>query len=98
MTRNPKNYWFKRRRYGYGWFPVKWQGWLSVVVFLAAAIGTAFVVLPPKPQQPDAAQLSVFLGGLAIYVLAIIAVGITKGPVPHWRWGKKPTDNPDEDI
>ena len=98
MEQTSKKYWFKRRRYGYGWVPVTWQGWLSVVVLVVAAVGTAYAVLPPKPQQPDAAQLTVFLGGLGIYVLAIAVVGLTKGPAPHWRWGKKPSDNPDEDF
>src|SRR3989344_3809139 len=32
---NPKGYWFKRKLYGWGWVPVRWQGWL----FLAAWIG-----------------------------------------------------------
>lgn len=25
---NPKHLWFKRKLYGWGWVPVRWQGWL----------------------------------------------------------------------
>ena len=98
MKQTDKKYWFKRRRFGWGWVPVTWQGWLSVIVFIGAAVGTAYAVLPPKPQQPTSGQLTVFLGGLAVYILAIVFLGMTKGPVPHWRWGKKPSDDPDEDF
>ena len=26
IRNNPKGYWFKRKLYGWGWFPVKWEG------------------------------------------------------------------------
>ena len=29
---NPHGYWFKAKLYGWGWVPVKWQGWLVVAV------------------------------------------------------------------
>ena len=32
---NPKGYWFKAKWYGWGWTPVKWQGWLTVLIFIA---------------------------------------------------------------
>ena len=38
---NPNGYWFKRKLYGWGWTPVKWQGWLVIfiwVVFFTLAI------------------------------------------------------------
>lgn len=98
MKQTPKKYWFKRRRYGYGWTPVSWQGWLTVVFFVGATIALAFVVLPSKPQQPTSAELTVFLGGLALYIGAMVIVAVTEGPNPRWRWGKKPDDDPDEDY
>lgn len=38
---NPKGVWFKKRLYGLGWIPVKWQG-LLVVVLYAAGIAYFF--------------------------------------------------------
>ncbi|HEX6539237.1 MAG TPA: hypothetical protein VF155_08665 [Candidatus Dormibacteraeota bacterium] len=35
--------WFVRRRFGYGWRPVAWQGWVVTAFFIAAVI-TAVVV------------------------------------------------------
>lgn len=28
--------WFKRRRFGWGWTPIRWQGWIVVAVALIA--------------------------------------------------------------
>lgn len=36
--------WFTRRKWaGWGLFPVTWQGWLYVAVFVAAIFGTQFI-------------------------------------------------------
>lgn len=33
---NPQGFWFKRKLYGWGWKPVKWQGWLVVLIYVIA--------------------------------------------------------------
>ena len=35
---NPEGYWFKRKIYGWGWTPVKWQGWVTILVFVVLMI------------------------------------------------------------
>jgi hypothetical protein len=35
MSRKP---WFGRKRIGFGWRPVTWQGWLLILVIVAVAI------------------------------------------------------------
>lgn len=98
MKNNLDNkYWFKRRRYGYGWTPVTWQGFLIVILGLAAIIIAAFQ-LPNKPAQPTPDQLAMFYGVCAVVIVIFIVAGYLKSPKPHWRWGKRPDDNPDEDI
>lgn len=97
MVQNEK-YWFKRRRYGWGWTPVRWQGWLTLVAFLAVAIATPFVVFPPSPQDPTTGQMAVFFGVLVLDIAALVWIAMTKGPTPRWRWGKRSDDNPHEDL
>lgn len=92
------NYWFKRRRYGWGWVPVTWQGWITLIAFLGVVIAAAATQLPAKPEQPSQSELIQFFAIFTTAVLALIAICAVKGPVPHWRWGKKPSDNPDEDL
>jgi hypothetical protein len=75
-------YWFRAKRYGYGWgLPLTWQGW-------AVFIGWAVVVLAPLLlRNGTGAVLS--LVALAIATPVLIWIGSRKGEPPHWRWGNR---------
>lgn len=64
-----------------------------VVILLAASLQ-----LPAKPDQPSTGQMVRFIVTVALAIFALVAISYAKGPQPRWRWGKKPTDNPDEDF
>lgn len=89
--------WFKRRRYGYGWMPVTWQGGAVVgaYVLVVAALIPAFLDAPTRAQSKE---LGFFLLFVAVATVGLISISLRKGPRPRWRWGKKPGDNPDEDY
>jgi uncharacterized membrane protein YhaH (DUF805 family) len=93
-----KKYWFKRRRYGYGWIPVTWQGWATLGALLAVLLITSFVVLPEKPEQPTGSELAIFFGVFLVLVVMLVLISYRKGPRPKWRWGKSESDNSDEDF
>lgn len=93
-----KKLWFKRRRYGWGYVPVTWQGGLCLIVFLAVLFAAVLQLPRDKSVQPTTGQLIVFLVVALVDVVLFAAIMIIKGPVPHWRWGKKPGDNPEEDF
>jgi hypothetical protein len=85
---NPEGYWFKRKLYGWGWTPVKWQGW--VVIAVGVAILLLGVSVANRDDAPGAALIGVLL------MLAIIfGFGYWKGEKPRWQWGL-PKDNPKE--
>jgi hypothetical protein len=91
-------FWFKRRRYGWGWMPCTWQGWVTVAVFIGIVVIGSKTILPAKPAQPSPREWTVFFGLNLAAVLFLIIVALVKGPIPRWRWGWKPGDNPDEDF
>ncbi len=95
MTKTEKNYWFKRRRYGYGWTPVTWQGWVTIVVFILTILSTAFI-FDSMPYSNE--LLWIFLNTFITLVVLLVVISILKGPMPKWRWGKMPDDNPKEDY
>lgn len=90
--------WFKRRRYGYGWTPVTWQGWLVVMLFLVVVVSSAVVLLEETPRNTFSPESWIFLAFFAGATIVAVGISMAKGPKPRWRWGSKPTDNPDEDI
>ncbi len=30
--------WFKRKRYGYGWYPATWEGWVVLLAYILVAL------------------------------------------------------------
>ena len=89
--RESKDYWFKRRRYGWGFFPVTLQGWLVILVFLIIAVVDGLMT---RGGDQDTRFFIIFVTDLVLLFITLFS----KSPSPHWRWGKKDTDNPDEDF
>lgn len=93
----PEEFLMKRKRYGYGWIPVTWQGWL-LILLQAAVVIIAATFLPAKPAHPTSGESLRYFIIVACAILTIVLVSIQSSPSPKWRWGKKPGDNPDEDF
>ncbi len=79
---NPKGYWFKRKFYGWGWTPVKWQGWL--VIFFGLAVFFSGYYIGETDDSPGMIVIS-FLLMLGIFIF----FGYRKGEKLHWQWGKR---------
>ena len=95
MTKTKGNsLWFKRRRYGYGWTPVTWQGWTVVDLFLAIVVGGAAL---SASAESDAAVV-IYLNFVVAATLLLIGASLQKGPTPKWRWGKSKDDDPEQDY
>ena len=76
------NYWFPAKKYGWGWgLPTRWQGWLTMFVFVALMIINATIF------EPGTHPLKFFLG-VGVLSAAVVAVCFVKGAPPAWRWGK----------
>lgn len=88
---NPEGYWFKRKLYGWGWTPVKWQGWLTLLVFVALVFFNA-TRLEVIAGVEDEALLKFLLQTL-ILVGLLIAVCYKTGESPRWQWGLPKNDN-----
>lgn len=75
------SYWFRAKRYGWGWgLPVTWQGWVVFVGYLAA-FTTAAVVLPTRGYVAE------YLASVVLLTVVLIGICWLKGEPPRWRWG-----------
>lgn len=90
-----KKIWFKAKRWGYGWYPATWQGWLIILVYLVIVVGGALTIDTSEPNVKDGAGIFLIVDALATITLIIVCAKY--GEPAKWRWGKKDDDiNPDE--
>jgi len=80
---NPTKYWFRAKRYGWGWgLPSSWQGWVVLLMYLALVLGGIPLVQVPKGNL----VYIVYLLGLTAVFIAICWL---KGEPGRWRWGDR---------
>lgn len=83
--------WFRRKRYGWGWTPATWQGWVTILVYV---ISIFLVVLNSRTETVDSGQIPVHFTLRIVSLTAIlIAICYAKGEPPHWQWGDDPSDD-----
>lgn len=82
---NPKGYWFKAKLFGWGWTPVKWQGWLASFVFIALVVWDFNRIDSTSHSSSD--TLINFIPQLLILLVALILICIKKGEKTRWQWG-----------
>lgn len=82
---NPEGYWFKRKLYGWGWAPARWQGWAITGVYLAlvfvAAFSSSLSVLNLTEEQ--------LLLSLIVLTIIFLIIAWRTGEPPKWQWGNK---------
>lgn len=83
MKDNPKGLWFKQKRFGWGWTPVKWQGWLVIVVYVALL----FVATKTIEESASNSTPVAFLVLVILLTTALFVVCYKKGEKPKWNWG-----------
>ena len=84
--------WFKRKRYGWGFTPVTWQGWSIVIGYLVTDLVFTFYYM----KNSD--DVVWYLVGVGVLTLILIPLSMIKAPKGKWRWGKRDDDNPEEDY
>lgn len=81
---NPKGYWFKAKLYGWGWIPVKWQGWLALFIYVGAVVAFSLTI---DDRSPTREVIFTFILPVTLLTAALISLCYKKGEKPSWRWG-----------
>lgn len=82
--------WFRAKRYGWGWVPNSWQGWLALVVYVLVLVLLAFIFLPhPKGGSLPTSQLVIFLLFALSATMFLLGVCFSRGEQPRWQWGDR---------
>ena len=85
LKNNPEGYWFKRKLYGWGWTPAKWQGWVVIAIYVIAIV--AFV-LTIDENSPDREITFTFILPIVLLTMTLIRICYKKGEKPRWQWGQ----------
>ena len=90
---NPKGLWFKRKLYGWGWVPVRWQGWAVILIYLGLILTLVLNREESIPGNPDSGSNFLVLG-LPIIILTALLIYICykKGERPRSQWGLRKED------
>lgn len=81
-----KKIWFRAKRYGYGWEPSTWQGWLVTGIFLAIIIVLAFNINWFMDQPYG---MIIYFSLISLLVVVLVAIAAKTGEKAHWQWGDK---------
>lgn len=95
--RKARKLWFRAKEFGWGWFPISWQGW-AVTVFYALLFTIAFLIFfgwvgAAAESRVGARDIIFgvleFAGIIALLSYSLYRVCVRFGEKPSWRWGKK---------
>ena len=81
---NPNGYWFMNKTIGWGWTPVRWQGWVVVLVWI---IVFTFGIMM---MDHEAMKNGVFL---IIFTAILFYIIYKKGEKFSWKWDKSEEEN-----
>jgi hypothetical protein len=82
MKQKNKHYWFKAKRYGFGWYPASWQAWVVLLIY-GIIFGILIWIFETNIKKyQNFYGISVFtITGLLVYI------SYKKGEPARWRWG-----------
>jgi hypothetical protein len=86
------HYWFRAKKYGYGWEPCTWQGWLVLAGYVA---GMVYVASRAQENMTDTFVVEELVTPMVLLTLLLVAISWRTGEPTKWRWGdkKKRTSN-----
>jgi hypothetical protein len=80
-----KKLWFRAKMYGWGWYPISWQGWVVLLIYVVAMIKIVTSLAPQHSGSDALFALAIRVVPLTILLLIIC---YAKGERPRWHWGK----------
>ncbi len=94
---NPHGYWFKRKLYGWGWMPARWQGWLVTFLYITLVLAFAFTIDENSP--PEEVMFTLVLPFILLTV-TFISIAYKTGEKPRWQWGlpRTPSKKPETEA
>lgn len=79
--------WFKAKNYGWGWYPVSWQGWAVIALYVLGVLSVSSYLGPVAETRPFGVLF--FFPPVIVLTAFLIVISYITGEKPEWRWGGK---------
>ncbi len=79
--------WFKAKNYGYGWYPVTWEGWAVIVIYILFVVYRGNTV--SKMFDTESSFAFRYSFEVLFATIPLVLISYLKGEKTSWRWGKK---------
>jgi hypothetical protein len=79
---NPQNLWFKRKLYGWGWTPVRWQGWAVLGAYVLLMI---LFSLTLDENSSNKEVVFTFVLPATLLTMTLFRICYKKGEKPKWQ-------------
>lgn len=92
MVKEQKNkLWFKAKRFGWGWTPVTWQGWLVTLGYVIILVDQITSTMRyDKTGSASVNDTMIYFGlNFILSTVLLLTICYMKGERPSWRWGDK---------
>ncbi len=82
---NPQGYWFKSKVYGFGWVPVRWQGWAILIAYVSGF--TVILISFLSLKSPSNRDTLCFIIEAFTLAASFMLVCYVTGEKLKWQWG-----------
>ena len=90
-------FWFKNKHYGYGFYPITWQGWLATLIFIFLIFLSAYTNGFFSENTVTTSAIGFLLDIIILSALfTILFKDSVKGGL-RWKWGEDITENSDSE-
>ncbi len=79
--------WFKAKNYGYGWYPITWEGWTVIIIYILFIVYRGNTVNKMFDTESSFALRYSF--EVIFATIPLILISYLKGEKASWRWGNK---------
>lgn len=87
-----KEIWFKRKRYGWGWYPATWQGWAVLCIWIVLFVCGEVIFMRHLEEGASWHTVAAFLVYTSVLVSGLIGISYRYGEKPRWQWGDATKD------
>ena len=80
-----KKLWFRAKRFGWGWTPISWEGWVIMLLYLIGTIG--YFIDADRYSHSGSDTLISFAIPFIINTIFLLIICYTRGEKFGWKWG-----------